>query len=219
MRKLFVPCLLAMLTLNACIGNGKTDGSTETNDTTTDAGVTNPLPATKQTSKPEQAEASYCDLQLLDAKGNISSIKYDFTFRTPLYVGRTFQIDEKGMIVTIDGKKPKFTRDDQGRIIRYDFILTDDIEQERDCYTSMKYNEDGRLASWYTLTYCDEWITKIIYDKDGTEKEYRMESEGGITCQLKRTKTDSHGNWTTCLQNDGEILGCYTIERTITYRD
>ena len=104
MRKLFVTCLLAMLTLNACIGNGKTDGSTETNDTTTDAGVTNPLPATKQTSKPEQAEVSYCDLQLLDAKGNISSIKYGFTFRTPFYVGQTFQIDEKGMIVTIDGK-------------------------------------------------------------------------------------------------------------------
>lgn len=155
------------------------------------------------------------DLLFLDLKGDVASVEIKSSSRSPLYTDRTITFDEKGMIVTIDGTKPKLQRDNQGRIIQYEFTEIDDMGEEQPCQTTMKYNSNGTLSEWFTANEYGEWNTQISYNKDGSVKEYVVGDDiETMTVKVKILKTDDHGNWTSRKIEEDNV----TESRIIQYR-
>ncbi len=147
----------------------------------------------------EQAASSYeatGELGLFELRGPVKSCK--LTARWGNTITRTF--DEKGMWLTIDGKKISsfyghgIKRDDKGRIVSG---MMDSAENKEE-YT---YNDNGTVAK-YSLAYYDTTEEdEYTYDSDGNlvskhVEEGGMEAEDPYTETYEVVESDSHGNWT-----------------------
>lgn len=147
----------------------------------------------------EQVQAGYeatGELGLFELRGPVKSCKLKARWGNT--ITRTF--DEKGMWLTIDGKKISsfyghgIKRDEKGRIVSG---MMDSAENKEE-YT---YNENGTVAK-YSLAYYDTTEEdEYTYDSDGNlvskrVEEGGMEAEGPYTENYEIIESDSHGNWT-----------------------
>lgn len=168
------------------------------------------------------AKALFFDGSIFNAKGNIRKLEervYSSSGKEEW--SNTYLFDFKGQLLSVNGKKVKIKRDEEGRIktLRYDFdyFAEDDGPQ----YMDYKYHYDdaGMVVSEDEDTGYSSGQYINTFDKEGRmiKRKYEDNLGGGemISFTYPSSGIDAKGNWTKALRTvDGSTL---TIKRKITY--